>query len=673
MNTGEDIQGLRKIVDFTRLLSIFILAIHFYLACYPAFVAWGFTADITDRVVQNIVKTGLFADYLRPKLGTLLLLVTFLVGIKGKKDEKISRKKIAVYLILGLILYFTSTGILYMRLDAEPKAIFYITVVSIGYLLMLTGGTWLSRLLKNMLNNDIFNEENETFPQEERLLENEYSVNLPAKYRLKKEIRNSWINFINMFRGLLVIGTPGSGKSYFVVRHIIDQHIKKGFSMFVYDFKFDDLTKIAYNKLLQYQGNYAVPPTFYIINFDDMNRTHRCNPLDPTSMEDITDAIEASRTIMLGLNRSWIKSQGEFFTESPINFLTAIIWYLRKYEGGRFCTLPHVIELMQTEYDPLFAILDREEEIKVLVNPFISAFKNKAMEQLEGQIASAKIALARLASPQLYYVLNGNDFTLDINNPQDPKIVAMGNNPLKIQIYGAVLSLYINRMIKLVNRKKQLKSSLIFDEFPTVFVGGSSGIDGLLATARSNFVATTLAVQNYEQLKKDYGDEQANVITNIVGNVISGQVMGNTAKSVSELFGKIQQEKMSQNIGGSETSFTKSTQMDLAIPSAKIAQLSSGEFVGIVADNPEAKIKLKMFHCEIQNDHKAIAEEERQYKEIPEIATVTNQEIQDNYELIKNEVRHIVRSELNAIRTELEAIQPHGEAGQEEQKPPTSM
>jgi len=124
---------------------------------------------------------------------------------------------------------------------------------------------------------------------------------------------------------------------------------------------------------------------------------------------------------------------------------------------------------MQAEYEELFPILKEQEEIKVLINPFISAFQNKAKEQLEGQVASAKISLARLSSPQLYYVLSGNDFTLDINNPQAPKIVCMGNNPQKLQTYGAVLSLYISRVIKLANRKNQLKSSLIFDEFPTIY------------------------------------------------------------------------------------------------------------------------------------------------------------------------------------------------------------
>jgi type IV secretory pathway TraG/TraD family ATPase VirD4 len=211
---------------------------------------------------------------------------------------------------------------------------------------------------------------------------------------------------------------------------------------------------------------------------DDLNRTHRCNPLDPPAMDDITDATEASRTIMMGLNRDWIKKQGDFFVESPINFLTACIWYLRRYEDGRYCTLPHVIELIQSDYDPLFAVLQSCEEIKVLINPFVSAYRNNAMAQLEGQIASAKIGLARLSSPQLYYVLSGNDFALDVNNPLEPKIVCVGNNPQKLQVYGAVLSLYISRMIKLVNRKGQLKSSLIFDEFPTIYF---NNMDSLIA------------------------------------------------------------------------------------------------------------------------------------------------------------------------------------------------
>lgn len=646
MNTGEDIQSLRKIIDLTRLISIVILVIHFYLCCYQVFVHWGLSAELTDKLFGNIARTGLFADTLRPKLASLLLLLISLLGVKGKKDEKIRINSIVAYLITGVLLYFISALCFYMPVSAVLITLAYIGVTTTGYLLILTGGTLLSRMIKDKLQKDIFNTDNETFPQEERLLENEYSVNLPAKYRLKDQIRDSWINVINPFRGMLVAGTPGAGKSYFIIRHIIDQHIAKGYSMFLYDFKFDDLSKIAYNKLLKYQGNYAVKPKFYVINFDDLNRTHRCNPLDPESMDDLTDATEASRTIMMGLNRSWIKKEGDFFVESPINFLTAVIWYLRKYKNGRYCTLPHVIELMQADYDQLFSVLQQEEEIKVLVNPFISAWQNKAMAQLEGQIASAKIGLARLSSPQLYYVLSGNDFTLDVNNPKEPKIVCVGNNPQKLQVYGAVLSLYVSRMIKLVNRKAQLKSSLVFDEFPTIYF---NNMDSLIATARSNKVATTLAVQDFSQLKKDYGSEQADVIVGIVGNVISGQVTGDTAKKLSENFGKIMQDRESRSINSSDISISRSLQLEYAIPAAKISALSSGEFVGMVADNPDQKIQLKMFHSEIQNDHGAIALEEAAYKPIPVIEPVSYGDVMENYIRIKAEVDELLKSECKPV------------------------
>lgn len=645
MNTGEDAQGLRKIIDLTRLISLVILAIHFYLVCYQAFLEWGLISKITDRLFSNMARIALFKSLLLPKLAALLFLAISLIGVKGRKDEMQQIKPIIAFLLTGLLLYFISTLCLYLQMEKRLVAVLYMGVTMSGYLLVLSGGTLLSRLIKANLNTDVFNLESETFPQEERLLENEYSINLPAKYRLKDKVRDSWINIINPFRGILVAGTPGAGKSYFVIRHIIEQHIKKGFSMFIYDYKYDDLSKIAYNMLLKYHRNYKVKPKFCVINLDEV--MHRCNPLEPGTMEDITDAGEASRTIMFGLNRDWIKKTGDFFVESAINFVTAVIWFLRKHEDGRYCTLPHVIELMQVEYDRLFAVMNEQEEVRTLINPFISALKRKAAPQLEGQIASAKIGLGRLASPQLYYTLSGNDFTLDINNPQEPKIVCMGNNPQKQQIYGAVLSLYISKMIKLVNRKGQLKSSLVFDEFPSIFLNGT---DGLLATCRSNLVSVTLAVQTYEQLKKDYGSEQADVLVGIVGNMISGQVTGDTAKKMSENFGKIMQDRQSLSINSADVSVSKSTQLDYAIPAAKIATLSSGEFVGIVSDNPQQKVDLKMFHAEIQNDHKAIAAEEAGFKDIPKVSNVSYGEVMENYIKIKYDIEQLVERECEKVK-----------------------
>jgi uncharacterized membrane protein YgdD (TMEM256/DUF423 family) len=645
-STGENEMGLKKILDFTRLASIVVLLLHFYFYCYQAFIKWELTSPIGDRFLQNIQKTGLFQSLHTSKLICLLLLLVSLLGAKGKKDEQIKKSSIAWQIVTGLALFFGTMYLLALKAGEETIAIAYMTTTGVGYLLILSGGTQLSRFIQLNLGKDVFNELNETFPQEERLLNNEYSINLPAQYNLKGKIRKSWINIINPFRALLVSGSPGSGKSYFVIQHVIRQHIQKGFTMLVYDFKYDDLTRIAYNILQKNKSSYPLLPRFYVINFDDLSKSNRCNPLDPVTMFDITDATEASRSIMMGLNREWITKQGDFFVESPINFLTAIIWFLKKHKQGKYCTLPHAIELMQVDYEKLFPVLKSEPEIEVLINPFISAYQNDAMEQLEGQVASAKIGMARLSSPQLYWVMGANDFRLDINNPEEPKIVCLANNPQKQQIYGAVLSLYVTRLIKLVNQKNKLKSSLVFDEFPTIFF---NDIDNLIATARSNKVATCLGIQDFSQLKKDYGQDQSNVIMNIAGNIISGQVTGDTAKFLSERFGKINQIKESVSINRTDTSISKSSQLDFAVPASKIAGLSSGEFVGMVADDPAQKIRLKTFHCEILNNHEELKAEADGYKELPIIKEVSTAMINDNYLLIKKEVGEIIESEIERM------------------------
>ncbi|MBN3583375.1 YWFCY domain-containing protein [Algoriphagus aestuarii] len=646
MQTGENTEGLRKILDLTRKASIGMLCLHFYYYCYQSFIDWGLTHAISERLLVTIQGTGLFNEFYISKVFALVLLMISLIGAKGKKDDKLKMAQIIWPGIIGLVCYLVSFFVFPLPFNEDLVSILYISITSLGFILILRGGALLSRLLKNRFDQGVFNYLNETFPQEERYLENEYSINLPAQYRLKEKIRKSWINIINPFRALLVAGTPGSGKSYFVIRHVITQHIRKGFSMFVYDFKYDDLSRIAYNTLQNNFLAYPVKPEFYTINFDRLSHTHRCNPLEPNSMMDITDASEAARTIMLGLNREWIKKQGDFFVESPINFLTAIIWFLKKHRHGKYCTLPHVIELMQADYEKLFTVLRTEPEIEVLVNPFVSALVKKAFDQLEGQVASAKITMARLSSPQLYYVLSESEFTLDLNNPGAPKIICMGNNPQKQQVYGAVLSLYISRIVKLVNQKGKLKSSLVFDEFPTIYF---NGIDNLIATARSNKVACCLGVQDYSQLRKDYGREQADVIMNTVGNFISGQVLADTAKQISERFGRIIQNRESISINSSETSLSKSTQLDQAVPASTISALSSGEFVGMVADTPEQKIALKAFHSEIINDHQALKQEEESFRPIPKVREINQDQVEENYRKIKRDVEEIIRMEMERV------------------------
>ena len=646
MNTGENEQGLRKVIDLTRMISITILLLHTYYYCYAAFEEWHWTTNLSDRLMMNIQTTGLFSSFHKAKLIALVSLLISLPGVKGRKSEKVTTRSAIVYLLLGFTLYFGSSFLFQLTLSLTTTAITYIVITATSYIFILTGGGLLTRIIKVNLSKDVFNKDNQTFPQEERFLQNEYSINLPATYNLKGKTRSSWINIINPMRGLLVMGSPGAGKSYFIIQHIIRQHIEKGFSMFIYDFKYDDLTKIAYNHFITHKQAYKTEPKFYLINFDDLTRCHRCNPLHPDGMTDITDAVESARTILLGLNRSWIKKQGEFFIESPINFVTAIIWFLRKYRDGEFCTLPHVIELMQADHDKLFTILRTEPEIEAYINPFVSAYLGGAAEQLEGQIGAAKIGMARLSSPILYYVMTGNDFTLDINNPKAPKIVCLANNPQKSEVYGAVLSLYISRMTKLVNQRNKLKSSFIFDEFPTIYF---RGIDGLIATARSNKVATTIAVQDYSQLKNEYSREQAEVIMNLMGNVISGQVSGDTAKFLSEKFGRILQDKESISINATDTSISRSKALDQAVPASVISSLSSGEFVGIVADNPDMEIALKAIHCKINNDHKALAKETSAYEEIRAFRVVHNSIVQRNFQQVKKDVQNIIETEMEIV------------------------
>lgn len=646
MNTGENQEGLKKILDFTRMGSLVVMGLHTYVLGYGFFENQGLIHPWVDFLLDQIQKTGLFDQLNYCRLLALGLLGISLLGSKGKKKVELKLPRVVLGFLSAGFVYVLAEMLTYLLGAQEFQLPIYLGLLWLAWTGILVFGVQLSRVLLQAWNSDVFNHLNETFPQEERLLKNEYSINLPTRYRIQKKEKKGWLNVINPFRATLVVGTPGAGKSYFVIRHFITQHIRKGFSMFVYDFKYDDLSRIVYNTLIRSRDSYSVFPVFYTINFDDLETSHRCNPLEPSTMTDITDASESSRTIMLGLNREWIKKQGDFFVESPINFVTAIIWFLKKYRNGKFCTLPHVIELMQVEYPKLFSVLRTEAEIEVLINPFVSAFLHGAAEQLEGQIASAKITMARLASPQLYYVLSTSEFTLDLNNPEYPKVICMGNNPQKQQVYGAVLSLYISRITKLVNRKNCLKSSLIFDEFPTIYF---NGIDSLIATARSNKVATTLGVQDYSQLKKDYGREQAEVIMNTVGNIISGQVLGDTAKLISDRIGKIMQKRQSMSINSGDTSISHSSQLDMAVPPATISQLSSGQFVGIVADDPQQRIELKAFHCEILNDHQAIAAEERGYQKIPSTRQLREGEVLENYHRIKAEVSQLVEGELERM------------------------
>ena len=656
MAQEDDLRALGKVMDFMRGISVIFLLVNCYWFCYEAFHVWGFTLGIIDKILMNFQRTtGLFSSILWTKLFCVVFLALSCLGTKGVKEEKITWPKIWTVLFSGFVFFFLNWWLLALPIGKVGAASLYIFTLSVGYICLLMGGVWMSRLLKNNLMDDVFNTENESFMQETRLMKNEYSVNLPTRFYYKKKWNNGWINVVNPFRASMVLGTPGSGKSYAIVNNYIKQQIEKGFAMYIYDYKFPDLSEIAYNHLLQHLDAYKVKPQFYVINFDDPRKSHRCNPINPAFMTDISDAYESAYTIMLNLNRSWIQKQGDFFVESPIILLAAIIWFLKIYEDGKYCTFPHAIEFLNRPYAQIFPILTSYDELANYLSPFMDAWEGGAQDQLQGQIASAKIPLSRMISPALYWVMTGDDFSLDINNPNEPKVLVVGNNPDRQNIYSAALGLYNSRIVKLINKKKQLKSSVIIDELPTIYF---RGLDNLIATARSNKVAVCLGFQDFSQLTRDYGDKESKVIQNTVGNVFSGQVVGETAKTLSERFGKVLQQRQSMTINRNDKSTSISTQMDSLIPASKISNLTQGMFVGAVSDNFDERIDQKIFHAEIVVDSAMVSAEMKTYQPIPVIVDFTNEvgsdnlkeTIEANYHKIKQEILSLVDSEIERIK-----------------------
>ncbi|MBF1404760.1 MAG: YWFCY domain-containing protein [Porphyromonas sp.] len=658
MAQEDDLRALGKIMDFMRALSVIFLLINAYWFCYEAFLTWGFTLGIVDKILMNFQRTtSLFSSILWTKLFCLVFLALSCLGTKGVKEEAITWAKIWAVLTVGFVLFFLNWWLLALPIGKIGSASLYIFTLSVGYICLLMAGVWMSRLLKNNLMDDVFNLENESFMQETRLMENEYSINLPTRFYYKKRWHKGWINIVNPFRASMVLGTPGSGKSFAIVNNYIKQQIEKGFAMYIYDYKFPDLSEIAYNHLLTHLDAYEVKPQFFVINFDDPRRSHRCNPINPTFMTDISDAYESAYTIMLNLNRTWIQKQGDFFVESPIILLAAIIWFLKIYQGGKYCTFPHAIEFLNRPYAQIFPILTAYDELANYLSPFMDAWEGGAQDQLQGQIASAKIPLSRMISPALYWVMTGDDFSLDINNPREPKVLVVGNNPDRQNIYSAALGLYNSRIVKLINKKKQLKSSVIIDELPTIYF---RGLDNLIATARSNKVAVCLGFQDFSQLTRDYGDKESKVIQNTVGNVFSGQVVGETAKTLSERFGKVLQQRKSMTINRNDKSTSISTQLDSLIPASKISNLTQGMFVGAVSDNFDERIEQKIFHAEIVVDVAKVAAEAKAYQSIPIIAEFLNEDgsdnlsetIEANYKRVKQEILSLVESEIERIKVD---------------------
>lgn len=613
----KDKQSNDTFSNCMMIIIIVLLMLESYWCLAPILSRFGLTWGILDFILLNLREY--FENPLKLK-GFLFALMICAASVRtGKKVHK-SWKHIIVFTVIGTVLYF----------PIIPNPIIHSIMMFGGMGMSIYGYSLIFRKIKGSEKPDA----DEGFDQNKEKMENEYSINIPYKFVYQKKQYNGWINCINPFRASMVLGSPGSGKSFAIYNAFIEQTIRKNYTMFLYDYKFPDLTErviteIAYQKKKEnlWSNTKMKMPKLYVINFDDPMKSNRCNPIHHSYITDPADTTEIADLVFKNINKGADGKGFDFFNESAKVYLDALIWFLANYDPdavyeldadgnptqnvigsrtkyknkGKYCTFPHVIELMAYNYQKVFQILQFTKGLEAKISPFASALEGGAMEQLQGQIASAQIPMGKFVSPALYWVMTGDDFTLDINNPSEPKIVCMGNNPDRQTIYGTTLALYTSRMFKLINHKGMEKSVVLLDELPTVFI---KGLDNLIATARSNKVAIVLGAQDKSQLRRDYGDKEADVIMTTVGNLFSGSVEGRTAKDISESFGKQFRKRISESIGEESDSQSISYQLEDILPASKIMDMSQGTFCGWVKDNFGEEISQKKFYGAVQVDAK---------------------------------------------------------------------
>jgi len=623
--------------------SVILVLLHIYFCYYSVFDKMGWTTIFTDRILLLTLKTGLFDNVYTTKGGALIFL--FLSGWGGpvRKDPEIAFRKSLLLLMTGLFIYLLFLPVVFgWKYTGRTALILYSLFTAVSWTVILfSTGQLIRRLDLPWSVKDPFGRRKAGFPQERPLISSDFSLHLRGEYSWQGQKRKTWINFINPRRGVLILGSPGSGKSWFIIEPFIRQLIEKQFALFVYDFKYDSLTKFVWSNYLANKHKYPDKTAFYSINFTDLSRSHRCNVLAPATLNYLSDALGASRTILLSMNKSWVHRQGDFFIESPINFVAALIWYLRKYRDGVLCTLPHVIELSKIPYERLFTVLGAEPSIATLIDPFIQAYGNKTTEMLDGQVAGAKIPLGRLSSPELYYILSGNDLTLDINDPSAPKIFCLGGNPSRTEAIAPVISLYFDRLTQICNRPERYPCALVSDEFASI---RAYNMVNTIATGRSNDIVPILAIQDIAQLQTQYSKQESATMLNICGNLLCGQAGGETASWVSQRFPKILQDRSSVSVNSQDTSVSTSQQWEPTVTPATVSTLSSGEFLGITSDEPGKELEHKTFHTRLIKNG-----DELPLVPLPVIRSVSATDLQDQFGQIRKDITDLVDAEIGRI------------------------
>ncbi len=626
---------------------------------------------VVSNLLKNFSKLSFIYPPINAKIATLFLIGLVAVGTKARKKKDLNiATEIVIPMLLGLVLIFSS---LIWQDDAGninlPKIfpgfniyqVSYALLSFLGAVILQMGADSMSKLMQQKMGKDRWNIEEESFAQNQELVQTDTSVNIPYLFRSNKKTNKGWIN-INPFRGTMVIGTPGSGKSFGVINPAIRQMIGKGFCLCIYDFKFPDLAKIAYyHYLVKKQKDLNYRHQFNVINLNEVEKSKRVNPFKKEYIRTLAEAQEMAESMVSSLQKGGSSSGGgseAFFTQSAINFLSSCIYYFATFEDGKYSDLPHILSFMNRSYKEIFDTLFTNEEIFSLLSPFKTAYDNKAFDQLEGQVGTLKIFLSRLATKESFWVFSGDEVELKITDIANPSILILASDPGTQDINSALYSSVLNRTLRLINSKNNLPGGIIADEFPTIYI---HKIDNVVATARSNKVAVILGLQEIPQLRQFYKKEVADTISAIVGNIISGSARDkNTLDWMEKMFGKIKQKTYSQSISQQGTTTSINEKMDFMIPAGKIAALKTGEMVGLIAqgqENDSLEYKTSAISGKINLDMNAIQNEENHYVTMPNYYSFRDKNgvnrkddvLMTNFRKINKEVELIVNENIKAI------------------------
>lgn len=697
---NED-QSLINFYRFMRSAGYFLLAVEFFMFL-P--LAWIQENAIAHEFRMRLGALGLYHSLWYSRGAILLVIAISCIGTRAKKDIEFDiAKQVVIPIITGLILNVSSiiayrwhyTDV-YWGLGLPHMT--YIALSVIGLVLVHTGLDSLSKAIMVGLMKDRMNWENESWQQETERLIDKDAINIPMKFYYKKKMHDGWINIEQPFRGIWVVGVPGSGKTFSIIEPLIRQESAKGWSMCVYDFKYPVLARKLFYQFEKQKALGKLPQhsTFNVINFVNVEYTRRVNPIQLRYINSVGEALETANTLIeaLGKGKSGGGGSDDFFKKSAENFLSACIFHFVNYDvqpydrnwnilheekdgsgntvykdldgnvrelyrwKGRYSDLPHVLAFMQLDYSVIFDVLMNNTRIAPLVAPFRSAYEHEAMDQLEGMIGTLRVDASRLVSEEAYWVLSGDDFDLKISDPENPSYLLIANDPKMESVITALNAVILNRLVVEVNtgEGKNNPVSIIVDELPTLYF---NKIDRLQGTARSNKVSVALGFQSKEQLEKDYSKEVAGTLLNIFGTVVCAASCGkDTVEWLSnDIMGKIKQVKKGVSINRQDTSLSLNEEMLPLLPSDKIANMPAGWLCGMTArsfrkletgrggriDTETAdEFQHSKFYCKTNFNMKAIKDEESMYVELPKFYSFKDEEekrrvLRENYDRIVRE------------------------------------